>query len=378
MKARATVTARKASFCMCEAAGESGISPLSRLSEDVKKMKATIYPKSWNKALAENTREIIRVMRELFVQRDDVYGVQVRRGKSCVYRLVKEPLTDEVIKRHLRGEVTIATYPARSSTTKWVCVDIDSRDKNKVKEVLATMKKHGIRPVLEDSGGKGFHGCVFFEKGIPNWKARAIGEPVACGNEIFPKQDLLQNGSYGSLLKLPLGVHRETGRWCCFLNEEFQQVDDQLLYLKQIMTTRQDGEALWRKVAASGMETERRRGRVSVKMNQHVDIAMMKPCVNALIGRGAERGWRNTACDVVVCECRRAGMSAGQARAVVGAFNRRNRPPLPRGELHAIVTSAYTKSYQYGCRDDGALMGIVSCIGKKNCPFYRRLIEKKR
>ena len=70
-------------------------------------------------------------------------------------------------------------------------------------------------------------------------------------------------------------------------------------------------------------------------------------------------------------------MSEGQARIVVEGFNKKNRPPLPRGEVLAIVRSAWTKGYEYGCKDNGALMDIVKCMGKEKCPFYRRLVENE-
>jgi len=352
--------------------------PPSPLFENMKKMEKTIYSKSWKRTLAENLAEIVCIFRELFVGRDDAFAVQVRRGGSCIYQLVKEPLTDEVIRRHLSGEITIATYPRRDSTTGWVCVDIDTRDKGEVAKVVAEMKKLGITPVVEDSGGKGYHIWVFFEKAIPNWKARAIGRAVGQGAEIFVRQDRIPEGGYGSALKLPCGVHRVTGRFCGFVDDELQLMENQYEYLKQIMTTRQNGESLWQNVAAKVHEDDETISEGEEIRGRHVDIAMMKPCVNALLRSGVERGRRNIAAHVVACECRRTGMSEGQARVVVGAFNKRNRPPLPRGEVRAIVTSAWAKGYEYGCRNNGALMDIVKCIGKEKCPFYERLSRKLR
>jgi hypothetical protein len=219
----------------------------SPLLETIKKMKGTI-PKSWEKALAEHLDEIVSLMRELFVGRDDVFAVQVRKGDSCIYRPIRRKLTDNDIKRHLRGGMTIATYPRKDSKSLWVCVDIDTRDKSGVVKVLTEMKKLGITPVLEDSGGKGYHLWGWFDRALPNWKARAIGQAVGCGNEIFPKQSTLEDGSYGSLVKTPLGVHRATGRFCGFVNENLQLVADQYWRLRNIK--KHDGDALWQKVAA--------------------------------------------------------------------------------------------------------------------------------
>ncbi len=341
----------------------------------MKKMEKTIYSKSWKRTLGENLGEIVCIIRGLFVGRDDVFAVQLRNG---TYRPLRRSLTDNDLRRHLHGEITIATYPRKDSKTMWVCVDIDTRDKGKVAKVVAEMRKHGITPVVEDSGNKGYHIWVFFGREMPNWKARQIGQAIGCGNEIFPKQDRVQNGSYGSPVKSPLGIHRVTGRRCLFVGDELQPIENQYDYLKQIMVRRQEGESLWQKVAPKVQEDDERISEGATVRDRHVDIRMMKPCVNALMRSGVERGRRNIACHVVASECRRTGMSEGQARVVVGAFNKKNRPPLPRGEVVAIVNSAWTKSYEYGCKDNGALMGIVHCMGKDKCPFYERLSTKLR
>ncbi len=50
--------------------------------------------------------------------------------------------------------------------------------------------------------------------------------PEAVNVEVFPKQVSLKGG-YGSLVKLPLGIHRVTGRRCLFLDENFNPYKNQ-------------------------------------------------------------------------------------------------------------------------------------------------------
>jgi hypothetical protein len=69
------------------------------------------------------TEEVIGLFRERFVQRDDCYVLQSKEGE---YRPVHKPLSDEVVLLHLRGEETIGLYPFENSTTKWVCIGIDT------------------------------------------------------------------------------------------------------------------------------------------------------------------------------------------------------------------------------------------------------------
>jgi len=44
--------------------------------------------------------------------------------------------------------------------------------------------------------------------------------------EVFPKQNSVPPRSLGNLIKLPLGIHRVTGRWARFLDSEGQPVDE--------------------------------------------------------------------------------------------------------------------------------------------------------
>jgi len=339
-------------------------------------MEKKIWPKSWEKALAENADEIIHMIRELFVGRDDVFAIQVRKGKSCIYRPIRRKLTDNDIMRHLRGEMTIAVYPEKGAKTKTGCVDIDSREESEVERVLTRMKEHGIKPIVEDSGCKGFHGWIHFDRAITKCRARAISRAVACGHEVFPKQDYIPNDGYGSLTKLPWGIHVVSGRFCRFVDDRLQPVPDQWKHLQNV--TSHHAEAIWEKVAASMKdEIEECRGAGS-NVGKRVDLAMIKQCVKALVQSGVDKGQRNVACHVVACACRRSGMPEEHARIVLRAFNNKNRPPLPMRELRSIVSSAYSRSYEYGCNPDGILHSMAKCVSKERCPFYRRLIEKKR
>jgi len=327
----------------------------------------------WRKRLA--TSGMVAMVMSLFVSRTDVYAVQKKTRDGSIYQPVKEKLDDEVILRHLKGEVTIGVYPGRSST-RWICIDIDTRDEKEIKRVLARMREIGISPVVEDSGNKGYHVWIFSQQAIANWKARAIGKAVACGHEVFPKQDYIPDGSFGNLIKLPLGIHRETGRRCLFVGGNFQPVVDHLEYLKNI--TKHDGEKLWQRLPTKVQRDGEKNLPSGAVQGRHVDIEMIKPCVKALLKTGVGRGTRNCTAHIIASELRRVGIAQELCQEAMAAWNKKNRPLLHRMELQRIITSAYTKGYEYGCNPDGILRSMAKCVGKERCPFYRRLIEKKR
>jgi hypothetical protein len=83
----------------------------------------------------------------------------------------------------------------------------------------------GLPALLEDSGYKGRHLWVLFQAPVPAAVARQTGTLFVALHgpkdrgltvEVFPKQDATR-GSIGNLIKLPLGIHRRTGRRSRFL-----------------------------------------------------------------------------------------------------------------------------------------------------------------
>jgi hypothetical protein len=88
-------------------------------------------------------------------------------------------------------------------------------------------------PVLSFSGGKGMHVLCLYDgpvdadmaimhsnsllrdlnfaeyRGKNFWKHKTSFEELEV--ETYPKQDSVDEGGYGNLLRLPLGIHRKTG-----------------------------------------------------------------------------------------------------------------------------------------------------------------------
>jgi integrase len=67
---------------------------------------------------------------------------------------------------------------------------------------------------------------VFFDRACPNSLARALGRNLTLDHEVFPRQEVISEGSYGSLIKAPLGKHQIIGQWCLFVDEDLSQLEN--------------------------------------------------------------------------------------------------------------------------------------------------------
>src|SRR3990167_7021040 len=154
---------------------------------------------------------------EKFVNRSDVYPEQLDGGK---YTKHEKSFTIENIKEHMNGNRTYGTYQINPKTNqiKWVCFDFDGENPDgelpKAKALVERLKSRGFHPLLEFSGKKGYHVWIFCEPIDAVW-ARNWGKKVGDGieySELFPKQDTVEGDGYGNLVKIPMGLHRGSGK----------------------------------------------------------------------------------------------------------------------------------------------------------------------
>lgn len=183
-----------------------------------------------------------------------------RRGFSPV----GHPLGETEIRQHLEGKETLGLYLMTEENRVYVSViDVDvsqkalleyAKDKERLIELqgLAHQDAAGLASIcddlripvaLEDSGYKGRHLWFFFASPVEAKTARQllkfIGDrggqpPGGIHRETFPASDKLRGRGPGSLIKLPLGIHRRTNRRCLFLGRDGQPLPDQMAALSQI------------------------------------------------------------------------------------------------------------------------------------------------
>lgn len=166
------------------------------------------------------------------------------------------PLTDEVIREHLTGDVTIGIYPLLLDETCWfLAVDFDKKSwQLDAAAFLATCGAMAVPAALERSrSGKGGHVWIFFDRAIPAPTARKLGCSILTRtmerrhqigldsyDRFFPNQDTVPKGGLGNPIALPLQkVPREAGN-SVFVDTDFKPYSDQWGFLSSIQRMRAD------------------------------------------------------------------------------------------------------------------------------------------
>jgi len=201
----------------------------------------------------------------LFGGREGVHARQwVSPTGECGYTPVEEPLTPRIVENHILGNYTAGVFPVRlDNTVNFVAIDFDMA-KFAVRKTIsswrlwdAAMSKvhqaacrvvdlgaaHDFTVYLEDSGFKGRHAWIFLEEPIPAGVAKKFGDllaqrllplPAEVTMEVFPRQGSVGRGGLGNLIKLPLGIHRRTGKRALFIGPDGEPLQDQLGVLERI------------------------------------------------------------------------------------------------------------------------------------------------
>lgn len=158
----------------------------------------------------------------VFINRSDCYPLQLDKGS---YVTVKRSLMPEMVTAHFKGVVTIGTYALDSeSRAKWLCFDGDSEEQfSSLIKLARQLEQQQIRGYLEQSR-RGGHFWLFTPP-MQGKNIRQFGKQLIRDHgldekiELYPKQDRLTTGT-GSLVRLPFGIHRKTGKRYYFTTPE--------------------------------------------------------------------------------------------------------------------------------------------------------------
>ena len=334
----------------------------------------------------EATREAVaKTLFDLFVVRSDTYAVQ-REDKS--YARLDKPLTIELLKEHLEGNITIGTYNLdKKNRVKWLCFDVDSEAVQKPKEIALLIYqkcREGFshRAVFLEASRydePSYHVWVVFQPEISAFVAKFLGERILekCNNpniELFPKQIRLDKEGFGNLMKIPLGLHQQSKKWSYILNPNFERLpiesifeiegcsllDREIAEIKRI--TEREKPSYWFERKAE--EKEPYKGEAP-------------PCICAIL-KGIEEGIRNESAIRLACFwlnfCK---IEPPKALTSLREWNAKNKPPLEDRELEIVVQSALRGGYNYGC-DDPILKEFCdkeACLFSEKEPIEIRLAE---
>ncbi|MGC8658914.1 MAG: CRISPR-associated primase-polymerase type A1, partial [Desulfomonilaceae bacterium] len=201
----------------------------------------------------------------LFASREGVYARQwVSPTGESGYTPIQEPLSPTVAENHILGNYTIGAYPVRlDNTVNYLAFDFDvakfaiakaisseklwnsviSKAHAAACKLIDVAAANDIPIYLEDSGFKGRHCWIFTELPVPAGVAKKFGDLLVAQImplssevtvEVFPKQTSVKKGGLGNLIKLPLGVHKRTGKRSLFINPDGTPFDDQLNFLESV------------------------------------------------------------------------------------------------------------------------------------------------
>ena len=215
-------------------------------------------------ALRERQR-LIECFLGIFAGREDCFArqwVDKKEGKQG-YVPVRRPMEPGDVEDHLKGHKTYGIYLLRSdASVRTAVMDVDvvrkfrdgklSREDRDIirregayimKRIRDMSEAAGCAPLVEFSGGKGFHFWFTMDRPIPAGDAKKWLSPIrealyrdlsAFSLEVFPKQDSLSGKGMGNLVKLPLGVHRVTGKRSYFYDCRDHSTDAQLKFLEGV------------------------------------------------------------------------------------------------------------------------------------------------
>lgn len=96
-----------------------------------------------------------------------------------------------------------------------------------------------------------------------------------------------------------------------------------------------------------------------------------RPCIEKLL-EGVEKGERNEVGIRLADHFKKQEHPLEGTVLILKKWNERNNPPLPETQIGAIVNSAYTGDYDYGCKDL-----ILKAVCSSDCPLRREKKEKK-
>jgi hypothetical protein len=181
----------------------------------------------------------------------------VTRG-LCKHCDIKQyqPLTDDLLQRHLDGREVLGCYPLLpGGICNFIVGDFDDHtgDRDPKKDVLAVQAVAEVQDlpmsVFTSRSGAGFHGCLFFAAPLPAWKARLVyfalleeaqvlaeGAELGSFDRLIPMQDQLRGGAdLGNLVAMPFqGAAVQRGFTLLLDPETMEPFADQVTALRAI------------------------------------------------------------------------------------------------------------------------------------------------
>lgn len=271
------ITLKEAQLAQIDTERKALLDTIHNLRQQLSAIDASSSPAPELSSLS-STEKII-LFRSLFKGREDVYpklwvskngdrkgympacandGVYSLCGKRKTPRvkcgdcnhLTYLPVTDEVIKDHLQGKLTIGVYPLLpDDSCRFLAVDFDKKTwQEDVAAFRETCTSLDLPVAIERSrSGNGAHAWFFFSEPLMAATARIVGcylitETMSRRHQLsmesydrlFPSQDIMPRGGFGNLIALPLQLEPRKKGNSVFVDETFSLYPDHWGYLTSL------------------------------------------------------------------------------------------------------------------------------------------------
>lgn len=259
---------------------------IENLKEENKKLKEKLYGKeekieSPKESKVISIDEKVKIFMDVFKGRTDLYAKRWTSNKSgksgyspvcknefntykcdkprvkcneCAFRELT-PLTEDIVLKHLTGEITIGIYPLLpGDLCNFIVIDFDK--KTFEEDVIAFWNicdELNIPIYVERSrSGNGAHIWIFFAESMPAKIARKMGNilltktmenaslDLESYDRVFPNQDTMPKGGFGNLIALPFQGESSKNGNTVLVNKYFEVEKNQIDILSNIKRIKKD------------------------------------------------------------------------------------------------------------------------------------------
>jgi TOTE conflict system primase-like protein/DnaB helicase-like protein len=210
--------------------------------------------------------KLAEIMANLFQGREGSCAIKIMQQgrKSFITYRDKAgndiPLTPELCEKHLKGEISLGSYPLdQEDKVKWAALDFDGKKGNALQDAVdikTKLESAGLICWLERSqSGNGIHLWLFFDKKISAKYVRAALAPhvpeffipiekrQTSFDRLFPNQNESMGG-YGNLCALPLNGELVKEGKTAFIDNQGKAFEDQKNALIKISDSLNKSEVL--------------------------------------------------------------------------------------------------------------------------------------
>ena len=323
------------------------------------------YSGDWKMGTCDmnSTSGKVALFRGLFSGLQHVYGTYDPVTKRV--RVVKEPVTNDVILAHLKGKQPYGVFLLVDNRTCAIAADFDDGNTEPVTAFVKRAAHYGLDAYVERSKSKGYHAWIFFEEGgVSAAKARLVVQSILeeidlADTEVFPKQDSLNTKvNYGNFINAPLfGALVPKGR-TVFVDpaRSFRPFPDQWNVFRSV---RRVAESLLDEIIEINELRSKPPDEDSPAPSPQVRSVSgfgLPPCARRILNEGVTENQR-VVCFRLAVHMRRLGLPFDVALGALNTWAGKNRPAngkrvITKGEIISQTRGAYRNGYRgYGCDD---------------------------